>query len=110
MTLESLDAFADLANITGRDPEAWKALRDTALSLRLPSPSPSAAYIHSLWKGAFGTDQCPESTAQIYQRLWESILSIARADSFSRLYDQIIGFLEHWIDTSGFGALSLIHI
>ncbi|HNP92959.1 MAG TPA: PD-(D/E)XK nuclease family protein [Rectinema sp.] len=104
LTLESLDAFADLANITGRDPEAWKALRDTALSLRLPSPSPSAAYIHSLWKGAFGTGQCPESTAQIYQRLWESILSIARADSFSRLYDQIIGFLERWIDTSGFGA------
>ena len=104
LTLESLDAFAELANITKRDPEGWKALRDTALHLHLPSPSPNAEYIHSLWKEAVKTGQCPESTAQMYQRLWESILFISKASSFSKLYDYILGFLERWVDTSGFGA------
>jgi len=104
LTLESLDAFAEFANITKRDPKGWKALRDTALHLHLPSPSPNAEYIHSLWKDAAKTGLYPESTAQMYQRLWESILFISKAGSFSKLYDHILGFLERWVDTSGFGA------
>lgn len=104
LTLDSLDAFSAIESIKSRNPEGWNALRDTALRAHIPSPSPNASYVHRLWKESGQIGLCTPSCAQMYQRLWQDITGIARAESFPQLYAQVLGFLEHWVDTSRFSA------
>jgi hypothetical protein len=104
LTLDSLDAFCALESIKSRNHEGWNALRDTALRAHIPSPAPDAAYVHRLWKESEQIGLCTPECAQMYEKLWRDISGIVRAESFSQLYEQVLVFLEHWVDTSRFGA------
>jgi hypothetical protein len=104
LTLDSLDAFSAVGSIKSRNPEGWNTLRHTALRAHIPSPSPNAAYVHRLWRESGQIGICTPACAQMYQKLWQDITDIVHAESFSRLYGQILRFLEHWIDTGQFSA------
>ncbi len=104
LTLESIDAFAAFASLRARNPEVWKALREGALKAHLPNISPQAPYIHQLWRESFQSGLLPESTAEIYSKLWSDITNIAGAPSFALLYEGILTFLERWVDTTTFGS------
>ncbi len=104
LTLESLDSFAAFSSVRERDPEGWKALRDGALKSHLPNTSPDATYIHRLWSTSFVSGLLPESTAQMYSKLWNDISNIAGAPSFAALHKEILSFMERWVDTTAFGS------
>lgn len=104
LTLESLDAFAAFPSIRMRNNEGWKALREGALKAHIPTTSPYAPYIHQLWKEAFRSGLLPESTGQMYSKLWKEISDIAGAESFVALYEGLLGFMEGWVDTTRFGS------
>ncbi|MEN6499123.1 MAG: PD-(D/E)XK nuclease family protein [Rectinema sp.] len=104
LTLDSIDAFCAVESIKSRNPGGWNTLRHTALRAHIPSPSPDADYVHRLWKESEQIGLCMPECAQMYERLWQDICGITRAESFSRLYEQVLIFLEHWVDTSRFSA------
>jgi len=104
LTLDSIDAFCAIESIKSRNPDGWNALRHTALRAHIPSPSPDAAYVHRLWKESEQIGLCTPECAQMYERLWRDISDIVAAESFSCLYGRVLGFLEHWVDTSRFSA------
>lgn len=104
LTLDTIDAFCAIQSIKSRNPDGWNALRHTALRAHIPSPSPDAAYVHRLWKESEQIGLCTPECAQMYERLWRDISDIVGAESFSRLYAQVLGFIEHWVDTGRFSA------
>jgi len=83
LTVEAIDEFAALACISSHNAEKMYALRTLCQQIHLPSPSPNAEYIHTLWQKSMRSGLCSPDSAQTYEELWRDIETLAQAQIYT---------------------------